>query len=380
MTIQEQAEYCPGRGAEADESLVSASGLSKLYRVNPRYMGLRADQLRAVDGVDLRIARGETLGVVGESGSGKSTLGRLLLRLTEPSEGQIIFDGRDLLTASPGSLRALRREMQMIFQDPAGSLDPRMKVGSIIAEGLEIHGVGTARSRRDEVASILEKVGLHPDAARRYPHQFSGGQRQRIGIARALVLQPKFVVADEPVSALDVSVQAQVLNILVQMKKDFGLTYLFIAHNLAVVGYLSDRIAVMYLGKLVELAPTAALYQQPQHPYTIALLSAVLDPRPGRSVLRIPLKGELPTPINPPSGCRFRTRCPLAQEICGREEPPLSIRAGGHYAACHFSGEEVTRLMRDAIPEGHSLLGLGPAAGVAGRVKAEEPCTLRRSL
>jgi len=231
--------------------------------------------------------------------------------------------------------------MQIIFQDPVGSLDPRMTVRDIVSEGLAIHGLAPGRQRAAKVKEILQRVGLRPEAAGRYPHEFSGGQRQRIGIARALVLQPKFVVADEPVSALDVSIQSQVLNLLVELKREFNLTYLFVAHNLAVVGYISDRIAVMYLGKVVELADAAELYRKPLHPYTMALLSAIPEPRPGARHQRIVLRGDVPSPINPPSGCRFRTRCPIAQEICAEKEPPLEMKPEGHLAACHFAGTPI---------------------------------------
>ena len=300
---------------------------------------------RAVDGVSFEIRRGETLGLVGESGCGKSTTGRCILRLIEPTSGKIKFDGRNVLELGRSELRAARREMQIIFQDPAASLNPRMKIGDIVAEPLVIHKIGNKNERRERVAWLLGKVGLDADFMGRYSHEFSGGQLQRIGVARALALNPKLIIADEPVSALDVSVQAQVVNLLQDLQKEFRLTYLFISHGLAVVEHISTRVAVMYLGRIVEIAGAAELYAQPLHPYTQALLSAIPVPDPHAQRNRTILKGDVPTSRNPPSGCRFRTRCPIAIDECARIDPELREISPGHSAACiRVEGYESARV------------------------------------
>ncbi|MBA3246776.1 MAG: ABC transporter ATP-binding protein [Pyrinomonadaceae bacterium] len=317
------------RGDVRAQELVRVRGLFKHFPVAGS-----DDVVRAVDGVTFEIFKGETLGLVGESGCGKSTVGRCLLRLIEPTRGEVYFEDEDVLAMSGSELRALRREMQIIFQDPYASLNPRLKVSDIIGEPLKIHGLGNKAERRARVAELLSKVGLDPDYMNRYPHEFSGGQRQRLGIARALALNPKLIVADEPVSALDVSVQAQVINLLEDLQKEFKLTYLFISHGLAVVEHISDRVAVMYLGRIVEIASTAKLYANPLHPYTRALLSAIPIPDPTRKRERIVLHGDVPTPINPPAGCRFHTRCPEAIPECTQIDPNLRTVAPGHSVAC----------------------------------------------
>jgi len=292
--------------------------------------------VKAVDGVSFRIERGKTLGLVGESGCGKTTLGRTILRLIPTTDGRVIFDGTDVFAQSPKQMRTLRRNMQLIFQDPFGSLNPRMTVGNIVGEALTVHGVARGEARRRLVAELLEKVGLSPHHISRYPHEFSGGQRQRIGIARALALNPKFIVCDEPVSALDVSIQSQIVNLLQDLQKELGLTYLFIAHDLAVVEHISDYLAVMYLGKIVEYAPAEQVYADPKHPYTMALLSAIPRPDPHGRGQRIMLRGEVPSPVNPPSGCPFHPRCHMAIDRCSTDIPPLEPKGGDpdHVASC----------------------------------------------
>jgi len=315
-------------------ALLEARDLKKYFPVRGGWFGAR-QFVRAVDGVTLSVHAGETLGIVGESGCGKSTLGRLLLRLLEPTAGEVWFAGDRLQTLSPKMLRQKRREMQIVFQDPYGSLDPRMRVGNIVGEGLEIHGLAHGAEKRRRVIELLERVGLRADAYTRYPHEFSGGQRQRIGIARALAVQPRLIVADEPVSALDVSIQAQIINLLQDLQEEMGLTYVFIAHDLRVVEHISHRVAIMYLGRIVELADSVELYRNPRHPYTRALLSAVPVPEPNARRTRMLLPGDVPSSIHPPSGCPFHPRCPYVEERCRLQEPTLVEGGNRHAAACH---------------------------------------------
>ena len=317
------------------EALLRVKNLKKYFPIRGGLFSREVARVHAVDGVSFDIYPGETLGLVGESGCGKSTTGRAILRLIEPTAGEVTFDGKNVTTLDKRALRGLRKEMQIIFQDPYASLNPRMTVGSIVGEALVIHKLAaTKREREERVVKILETVGLSPDHLRRYPHEFSGGQRQRIGIARSLAVNPKFIVADEPVSALDVSIQAQIINLLEDLQKQFGLTYLFIAHDLSVVEHISTRVAVMYLGKIVELAPAKELYTNPKHPYTEALLSAVPIPDPTVKRKRILLEGDVPSPIKPPSGCRFHTRCPIRVPACSEHEQVLKEISPGHWVAC----------------------------------------------
>ncbi len=340
--------------SNGDEPLVEMGTLRKYFPIKEGLLQREVARVHAVDGVSLRVREGETLGLVGESGCGKSTLGRCVVRLLEPTEGQLRFAGRDIAHLSNRSLRPLRRQMQMIFQDPYASLNPRKRVGTIIGDPMRIHRVGTKGDRKQRVQGLLERVGLNPEHYNRFPHEFSGGQRQRIGVARALALQPKLIVADEPVSALDVSIQAQVVNLLDDLQDEFGLTYIFIAHDLGVVRHVSDRIAVMYLGKIVELSPAEQLYTNPIHPYTEALLSAVPIPDPdvAEKRERIILEGDVPSPIEPPPACRFHPRCRYATDVCRDIEPPLVEYRDGHLAACHHPLNVTPAMVAHASAEG----------------------------
>jgi oligopeptide/dipeptide ABC transporter ATP-binding protein len=370
--------------AGRDGALVQVEHLSEFFPLRGGILQRQIGEVKAVDDVSFEIRRGETLGLVGESGCGKTTVGRTLLRLIEPTGGRIVFDGTDITKLTGSDLKPYRRRMQIVFQDPYASLDPRSPIASAIGEGLRIHRIGSARERANKVARMMELVGLQPYHARRYPHEFSGGQRQRIGIARALVLEPDLLVCDEPVSALDVSIQAQVLNLLRDLQRRLGLTYLFIAHNMGVVEHISDRVAVMYLGALVEVAGSEEIYRLPVHPYTIALLSAVPVARPAERATRrrIILRGDVPSPVNPPSGCRFHTRCWLRTQLgnpdrCVTERPELRSIGTTHEVACHFAEELLEPSTRQrriaAAAAGSSGLASAEAADEAAAVPTETP-------
>ncbi|NJN15299.1 MAG: dipeptide ABC transporter ATP-binding protein [Oscillochloris sp.] len=323
----------------SDNNLLEVKDLKKYFPIKGGILRRTVASVKAVDGVSFTVRRGETLGIVGESGCGKTTTGRTVLRLEQANSGEVLFEGKDVLKAGGRQMKSLRRDMQIVFQDPYASLDPRITIAESIAEGLVIHNIGNPKERQERVREVMARVGLHTAQMNRFPHEFSGGQRQRVGIARALIMEPKLIVCDEPVSALDVSIQSQVLNLLKSLQREFGLTYLFIAHNLAVVEHISDRVGVMYLGKMVELSGREDLFREPLHPYTKALISAIPNPDPTSRRERIVLQGDVPSPINPPAGCRFHPRCWIARDICREQEPALEEKKKGHWAACHFAGQ-----------------------------------------
>ncbi|MFI6704607.1 ABC transporter ATP-binding protein [Streptomyces sp. NPDC050509] len=366
-----------GGPSDGVEPILRVTGLVKHFPITKGLLKRKAGAVQAVDGLSFDVRPGETLGVVGESGCGKSTMGRLITRLLEPTGGKVEFEGRDITHMSAGALRPMRRDIQMIFQDPYGSLNPRHTVGGIVSTPFKLQGIEPEGGVKKEVQRLLELVGLSPEHYNRYPHEFSGGQRQRIGIARALALNPKLVVADEPVSALDVSIQAQVVNLLDDLQEELGLTYVIIAHDLSVIRHVSDRIAVMYLGKIVELADRKSLYESPKHPYTKALLSAVPVPDPSRrggKSDRILLKGDVPSPISPPSGCRFHTRCWKATEVCKTTEPPLIQLGPGHQAACHHPENAPDQRPQDTVSvAARETIELADGAGEAAAKAVAEP-------